>query len=64
MSMNLPCRVTSTTKAPLRADSGGSKVFRALKAAMSTRAMARPDSRLFRSRASPSTSGSSGMGKS
>ena len=41
MSRNLPCRVTSSTKLPLSADSGGSKVFSALNAAMSTRAIAR-----------------------
>ncbi len=42
MSMNLPCRVTSSTRLPASADSGGSNVFSALKAAMSTRAIARP----------------------
>ena len=43
-----------------RLDSGGSKVLSALNAAMWTLAMARPSSRPFRSRASASTSGSSG----
>ena len=41
MSRNLPCRVTPSTSVPLSADSGGSKVFSALNAAMSTRTMAR-----------------------
>ena len=33
MSRNLPCRVTSSTRVPSSADSGGSKVLRALNAA-------------------------------
>ena len=45
MSRNLPCRVTSSTSVPSSADSGGSKVFSALNAAMWTLAMARPSSR-------------------
>ncbi len=63
MSMNFPCRVTSSTKLPFNADSGGSNVLSALKAAMSTRVTARPSSRDLRSRARPSTSGSSGTGR-
>ena len=51
MSRNLPCRVTSSTRVPSSADSGGSKVFSALNAAMSTRAIARSASRPRRSRA-------------
>jgi hypothetical protein len=60
MSRNFPCRVTPSMRVPWRADTGGSKVFRALNAAMSTRTIARSVSRFVRSRESASTSGSSG----
>ena len=60
MSRNLPCRVTLSTIVPSSADSGGSKVLRALNAAMWIFAMAWPSSRPLRSRARASTSGSSG----
>ena len=60
MSRNLPCRVTLSTIVPSSADSGGSKVLRALNAAMWIFAMACPSSRPLRSRARASTSGSSG----
>ncbi len=60
MSRNLPCRVTSSTKLPASADSGGSKVFSALNAAMSTRAIARLGQPAAQVQRRPSTSGSSG----
>ena len=60
MSRNLPWRVTSSTRVPSSACSGGSKVLSALNPATWTVVMARSRSRPCRSRASASTSGSSG----
>ena len=60
MSRNLPWRVTSSTRVPSSADTGGSKVFSALTWTTYALTMARSASRPLRSRASASTSGSSG----
>ena len=64
MSRNLPCRPAPVTSSPAIAVGGGSNVFSALNATMSSRATAWPTARSRRNAASASTSGSSGTASS
>ena len=60
-SMNLPCRVTDSTGAPIKASGGGLKVFRTVIDPSSTPTTANPVVRERKNSTSACTSGNSGI---